>query len=62
LNKKPFGDILSSMIKKVLINICQSQKKYSNLTTNETPTIEKLIEGMNLKGVIVTWYALNTPI
>lgn len=28
--------------------------------TNEIPTIEKLINGMNLKGVIATWDALNT--
>lgn len=28
--------------------------------TNEIPTIETLINGMNLKGIIVTWDALNT--
>lgn len=28
--------------------------------TNEIPAIEKLINGLNLKGVIVTWDALNT--
>lgn len=28
--------------------------------TNEIPTIENLIKGMNLKGVIATWDALNT--
>lgn len=28
--------------------------------TNEIPTIETLIKGMNLKGVIATWDALNT--
>ncbi len=28
--------------------------------TNEIPTIEELIEGMNLNGVIVTWDALNS--
>lgn len=28
--------------------------------TNEIPTIETLISGMNLKGIIVTWDALNT--
>lgn len=28
--------------------------------TNEIPTIEKLIKGMNLKGVIATWDALNS--
>lgn len=28
--------------------------------TNEIPTIETLISGMNLNGVIVTWDALNT--
>lgn len=30
--------------------------------TNEIPTIETLINGMNLKGIIVTWDALNTQI
>lgn len=28
--------------------------------TNEIPTIETLVNGMNLKGVIVTWDALNS--
>ena len=28
--------------------------------TNEIPTIEKLIQGLNLKGIIATWDALNT--
>ncbi len=28
--------------------------------TNEIPAVETLIKGMNLKGVIVTWDALNT--
>ena len=28
--------------------------------TNEIPTIETLINGMNLKGIIATWDALNT--
>lgn len=28
--------------------------------TNEIPTIENLIKGMNLKGIIATWDALNT--
>lgn len=28
--------------------------------TNEIPTIENLIKGLNLKGIIVTWDALNT--
>lgn len=28
--------------------------------TNEIPTVKKLIEGMNLTGIIVTWDALNT--
>ncbi len=28
--------------------------------TNEIPTIEKLIKGMNLKGTIATWDALNS--
>ena len=31
-----------------------------NEKTNEIPTIETLINGMNLKGVIATWDALNT--
>lgn len=31
-----------------------------NEKTNEIPTIEALINGMNLKGVIATWDALNT--
>jgi len=30
--------------------------------TNEIPTIENLIKGMNLKGVIATWDALNSQI
>lgn len=30
--------------------------------TNEIPTIEKLIKGMNLKGVIATWDALNSQV
>lgn len=30
--------------------------------TNEIPTIEELIKGMNLKGTIVTWDALNSQI
>lgn len=28
--------------------------------TNEIPMIEKLVSGLNLKGIIVTWDALNT--
>ena len=28
--------------------------------TNEIPTIEELIKGLNLKGIIATWDALNT--
>lgn len=28
--------------------------------TNEIPTIENLIKGLNLKGIIATWDALNT--
>lgn len=28
--------------------------------TNEIPTIEKLMQGLNLKGILVTWDALNT--
>ena len=31
-----------------------------NEKTNEIPMIEKLVSGLNLKGIIVTWDALNT--
>jgi len=34
--------------------------KAINEKTNEIPTIEELINGMNLKGIIATWDALNS--
>lgn len=48
------------------LNVYSNKYKYCIATekisekTNEIPTIEKLIQGMNLNGIIATWDALNS--
>lgn len=36
--------------------------KQIDTKTNEIPTVEEIIQGINLKGYIVTWDALNTQV
>ena len=48
------------------LNVYSNKYRYCIYTkqieekTNEIPTIENLIKGLNLEGIIVTWDALNT--
>lgn len=48
------------------LNVYSNKYRYCLYTkqidekTNEIPTIETLVSGLNLKGIIVTWDALNT--
>jgi len=48
------------------LNVYSNKYKYCLYTeqieekTNEIPMVEELISGLNLKGIIVTWDALNT--
>lgn len=48
------------------LNVYSNEYKYCIFTkaisdkTNEIPTVEELIKGLDLKGIIVTWDALNS--
>lgn len=50
------------------LNIYSNEYRYCLYTkqiaekTNEIPAVEELIKGLNLKGIIVTWDALNSQI
>ncbi len=64
-NKTLFSDAKSPLN---CLNVYSNKYQYCLYTnpidekTNEIPEIEKLVKGLNLKGIIVTWDALNTQI